>query len=196
MTEIRLYRPEDERGWLECRVLAFLNTAYFDNVYKEKEVYENPSLELVAEEDGKIIGLLDIECETKPGQFCANQDQRSGMIWHMAVHPNHGRKGIATLLLRYAEKILTEKGIRRLEAWTRDDQWVQNWYRKNGFQAADSYLHVYMEGNEMNGMIESKSSKLFPVTTFAHYTGEEREEMKKRFKRVHECFMFEKRLTT
>lgn len=45
---IREYGPEDELGWVRCRVLSFLNTAYFDNVLKEKEKYINPAIELVA----------------------------------------------------------------------------------------------------------------------------------------------------
>ena len=45
---IRKYTEKDEQSWLRCRVLSFLNTAYFDNVLKEKETYENPAIELVA----------------------------------------------------------------------------------------------------------------------------------------------------
>ena len=61
--KIRSYRPEDEEGWVRCRVLAFLHTAYFDNVLQQKERYDNPSIELVAEVDGQIVGLIDIELE-------------------------------------------------------------------------------------------------------------------------------------
>jgi hypothetical protein len=46
---IRNYKKEDEQGWLRCRVLAFLNTAYYDNVLNKKEVYERPSIELVVD---------------------------------------------------------------------------------------------------------------------------------------------------
>lgn len=46
--EIRDYQKEDQTSWLRCRVLAFLDTAYYDVVAKEKEVYQYPSIELVA----------------------------------------------------------------------------------------------------------------------------------------------------
>lgn len=62
---IRDYQNDDEQGWLRCRVLAFLNTAYYDNVLNKKEVYKNPSIELVAEIDGKIVGLIDVEYEKR-----------------------------------------------------------------------------------------------------------------------------------
>ena len=53
---IRPYVDADERGWLECRVLAFLDSAYYDAVEREKEHYERPSVELVAEVDGRSSG--------------------------------------------------------------------------------------------------------------------------------------------
>ena len=63
---IRHYTENDEQGWLRCRVLSFLNTAYFDNVLKEKEVYKNPAIELVAIIDDQVVGLIDIEYEVEP----------------------------------------------------------------------------------------------------------------------------------
>ena len=64
---VRPYTDADERAWLECRVLAFLDSAYFDAVEREKEHYVRPSVELVAEVDGAIVGLIDVECEEEPG---------------------------------------------------------------------------------------------------------------------------------
>ena len=60
---IREYKDTDEIGWVRCRVLSFLHTAYFDNVLNKKEIYENPSIELVAELNGQIVGLIDVEYE-------------------------------------------------------------------------------------------------------------------------------------
>ncbi|OOP68088.1 GNAT family N-acetyltransferase, partial [Heyndrickxia oleronia] len=56
--EIREYHSNDEVGWLRCRALSFLHTAYYDNVLREKEHYKNPSIELIAIEDGIVVGLL------------------------------------------------------------------------------------------------------------------------------------------
>ena len=40
-------RPEDGRSWVRCRVLTFLDTAYFDDVqHRRKERYERPTVEL------------------------------------------------------------------------------------------------------------------------------------------------------
>ncbi|MGX9933645.1 GNAT family N-acetyltransferase, partial [Virgibacillus salarius] len=130
---IRTYEDNDEKGWLRCRVLSFLDTAYFDDVRREKENYAHPSVELVAEEGNQIIGIMDIECEQKPNTICSNENIISGMIWHIAVHPDFQRKGVATALLDKAIKYLRDMGIRRIEAWTRDDRWVNSWYESNHF---------------------------------------------------------------
>lgn len=89
---IREYRPEDEEGWLRCRVLAFLHSAYYDNVLREKERYRYPAIELVAELDGTIVGLIDLECEA-PGTVCSDRPGLAAMIWHLAVHPDCRGRG-------------------------------------------------------------------------------------------------------
>ncbi|HHY09908.1 MAG TPA: GNAT family N-acetyltransferase [Firmicutes bacterium] len=188
---IREYRAEDEEGWVCCRVLSFLDTAYFDNVYRKKERYENPSVELVAESGGKIVGLLDVEYESQPGQVCYLNSGVGAVIWHLAVLPEFRRRGIATSLLNEAVLRLKEQGVMRLEAWTRDDKWVIDWYKKRGFYKKASYLHVYAEGMECDDLAAAKLPKLFLCNCYGHYVGENKEDILKRFKRVHECRLYE-----
>ena len=193
---IRQYQAEDEIGWVRCRVLSFLDTAYFDNVFQKKEVYENPAIELVAVENGQIVGLIDIEYEIRERTVCSRGAGLGGMIWHIAIHPDFRRKGIATKLLKEAEKLAACKGLNRLEAWTRDDEWVNKWYVNSGFMNVESYLHVFVEGDsEVNSAIKSELSNLFPIQAFAHYVGEDNEQIKEKFKRVHECNCYEKMLS-
>jgi ribosomal protein S18 acetylase RimI-like enzyme len=101
---VRTYRPGDEEGWLRCRVLSILGSAYFDDVRQEKERYDGPALEPVADRAGEIVGLIDVECETGPGTVCSDRPGLGGMIWHVAVHPDHQRRGIATALLEEAKR--------------------------------------------------------------------------------------------
>jgi len=192
--EIRDYQVTDEIGWVRCRVLSFLNTAYFDNVLQKKETYAQPAIELVAIADQQVIGLLDIEYEVRPHTVCSRGEGLGGMIWHIAVHPDHQRKGVAHQLLQEAEKRAQEKKLNRLEAWTRDDQWVNNWYINNQFSIVDSYLQVFMDSEELKHAVTADIPELYPVQAFAHYVGKEREKIKERFARVHECFCFEKKL--
>lgn len=191
--EIRAYQENDEISWVRCRVLSFLDTAYFDNVLKEKEKYDNPAIELVAIEDDQVVGFLDVEYELEERTVCSRGEGLGGMIWHIAVHPDYRRKGIAGQLLYEAERIAKEKGLNRLEAWTRDDDWVNQWYQKNGFLNVESYLHVYLEGrDEMKDALKSEVPGFYPVHAFAHYVGEDMDVIRKRFKRVHECICYEK----
>ncbi len=188
---IREYRDTDNLQWVRCRVLSFLDSAYFDNVLREKERYENPSIELVAEDDGRIVGLIDLEYEKEKGTVCSNRNGLGGMIWHLAVLPEYRGKGIAAMLLDKVKEKAREAGIERLEAWTRDDKWVNEWYKKRGFKWIESYLHVYAEGNECDIITDSKIEKLHICSCFSHYVGEDKDEIKRRFKRVHECNLYE-----
>jgi ribosomal protein S18 acetylase RimI-like enzyme len=192
---VRPYRDEDERGWVVCRVLSFLDTAFYDDVRREKEHYERPAIELVAEVAGEIVGLVDVECELEPGTVCEDRPGLGGMIWHLAVHPDRQRRGIASALLREAERRAREHGLVRLEAWTRDDVAARSWYEAQGFERVYSYLHVYVELDEgLRELFPITPDGLMPVKVFAHYFGDELDEIRKRFARVHEDVLYELRL--
>jgi len=191
---IRPYRDEDERGWLVCRVLSFLDSAFFDDVRQTKEHYEHYAIELVADRGGEIIGLIDAECEELPGTVCEERSGIGGMIWHLAVHPEHQRQGVATKLLREAERLAKARGVVRFEAWTRDDPGTRAWYESMGFELVYSYLHVYVELDEgLRDLFPITSDHLRPVKVFAHYVGDDRDGMRSRFSRVHDDALYELR---
>ncbi|MEM5003157.1 GNAT family N-acetyltransferase [Priestia megaterium] len=191
---IRDYKEMDETGWVRCRVLSFLDTAYFDNVLRVKEKYKNPAVELVAVENEQVIGLIDVECESQKGTVCSTlENGLGGMIWHIAVHPDFRRKGIAYQLLCEAENRVKKLGVNYLETWTRDDDWVNNWYLKNSFKAKSSYFHVFLESSkEIRKTINSSVQDLHPVQVFAHYTGAEQKIIIGEYERVHECYCYQK----
>lgn len=185
---IRAYQHSDETGWLRCRVLSFLDTAYYDNVLTEKEEYTHPVIELVAIIDDQVVGLLDIEYEENEKTVCTIGAGRGGMIWHIAVHPDYRRRGIAQELLREAENQARQLGLAYLEAWTRDDEWVNAWYEQNEFKKKDSYLHVYAESREeVDQWLGETLSEDRPVSLFAHYIGENKDHIMKMYNRVYEC---------
>lgn len=66
------------------------------------------SVELVAEEDVIIIGLSDIELERNKEAVCSDPETLSGMVWHLAAHPDYRRRGVASaswlIAHRFAEK--------------------------------------------------------------------------------------------
>ena len=192
---IRPYEDADEQGWLDCRVLAFLDSARTTTPWSaQKEHYDRPSIELVAEVDGRIVGLIDVELEEEPGTVCEDRPGLGGMIWHVAVLREFRRQAIASRLLAAAESAARARGIERFEAWTRDDPWVQEWYESQGFVQIRSYLHVYVHGrSETDGVIGSELDGLKPVHVFAHYSGDDRDSIRARFERVHDCVCYERR---
>ena len=176
-----------------CRVLSFLGSAYFDDVRTSKEHYEHDAIELVAEEDGEIVGLIDVECEAKAGTICEQRPDLGGMIWHLAVHPDHQRRGVATGLLLRAESEARDRGLSRLEAWTRDDPGTRAWYEARGFEHVQSYAHVYVDLDERARELFPASDGIRPVRVFAHALADPRE-LRARFRRVHEAVLYERRL--
>jgi GNAT superfamily N-acetyltransferase len=191
---VRPYRDEDERGWVVCRVLSFLDTAFFDDVRRSKERYERSAIELVAERDGEIVGLIDVECEDEPRTICEDRPGLGGMIWHLAVHPDHQRRGVGTALVREAEGRARDHGLTRFEAWTRDDPATRAWYESRGFELVYGYLHVYVGLDEgLRDLFPVTDDGIRPVQLFAHYVGDDREAMRRRFARVHEDVLYELR---
>ena len=191
--DVRDYGDADEQGWLRCRALGFLDTAFYDDVRQQKEHYAGPAVELVAVADDQIVGLLDLELEPAPGALW-DTGARGGVIWHVAVHPDHRRRGIGTALVERALERAREAGLEIVQAWTRDDEWVHAWYESCGFRKRYTYLHVYLQPEEAREEVTLKTEGLKPVLAFAHYTGDDPDALRGRFARTHDDVLFEREL--
>jgi len=66
----------------------------------EREIKRSSTFFRVAEVDGRIIGTV-----------LATHDGRKGWINRLAVHPDFQGRGIGRMLLRLAERFLTQAGI-------------------------------------------------------------------------------------
>lgn len=151
---IRDYKEEDETGWVRCRVISFLDCSYYDDIKKEKETYENPSICLVAEENGIIVGIIDAEYERAIGEVCYLKGDLGATIWHLGVLPEYRSEGVATKLFEAMKDRLIKKGIKRIEVWTQDDIAANKWYEKQGFQQKEAYLNAYVRGTCKDELIK------------------------------------------
>lgn len=178
-TELREYEPGDEQSWLRCRVLSFLGTAYFDDVLTAKPEYEN-AIEIVAVDGNSVAGVIDVVV-----------DGEAATIETIAVAPDWFRQGVGSALLEEAKRRLP-KTVRTLDAWTRDDERANAWYRGAGFNETFRYLHVYASssaeaaaaiGRAMHGMILVKG--------FFHASIDREALLRETFSRVHVCRRYE-----
>jgi ribosomal protein S18 acetylase RimI-like enzyme len=162
-------------------VLAFLQTGYYDDVATEKPAMER-GVELVALDGDDVVGLLDVSL-----------DGPAATIESVAVLPDRCREGIGTALLGRALADLRGRGVRRLEAWTREDEPANRWYRRSGFHEAQRYLHVYANGGDEVGRAVTAEPGLVPVHAFLHLLDLDREaEMREAFGRVYLCRCYER----
>ncbi len=165
---IRPYNLSDEESWLKCRLVSFHDSAYYDDVYTKKPIFDNLSLELVAERNGEIIGILDVEKDNKDGSICYCKSGIGAMIWTIAVLPKYRRFGIARTFVLKAKDWAQSKDIDFIEAWTRDDKWVLDWYESMGFSRFHSYWHIYFKGANAKSLFECNDKDIAPQSVFAH----------------------------
>lgn len=177
--QIRAYQASDEPSWLRCRVLSFLDTCYYDDVWtaKHDERAEGAGsvVELVAVDEGEVVGILDVAVR---GDLAT--------IENVCVLPAYRGSGLATRLLREACARLAGSGARTLDAWTREDQAALAWYAACGFAEEFTYLHVYTEYGGGARMV-GKHPPYSPVVVFAHARREHEEQARAEYGRVYVC---------
>jgi GNAT superfamily N-acetyltransferase len=177
-TPVRTYADHDESGWLRCRVLSFLGTAYFDDVATSRPRYDEPSVELVSVLDGAVVGVLDL---TLPDDAA-----EAATVETVAVHPDHQGAGIGTALL--TEAVRRAQGrCAEVEAWTRDDAGTLAWYRSRGFTEDSHYLHVHVDHDEEVTPEGDRLDGMRLVKGFFHSDLDREAELRRRFRRVHVC---------
>jgi len=170
---IRPYEPRDEAEWLQCRLLSFFDTDYYDDVKIAKTPLPSGSIQLVAEQEGRVVGLIDVEL----GVDLATIDS-------IAVLPDAWRHGIGRALLDRAIGLLPGH-VRLLDAWTRESPAANAWYRHSGFVEEQVYLHVFRgEGDPEFAGPAGLSS---PVIAFMHAPLELEVELRATYARVYRC---------
>ncbi|MCC7129781.1 MAG: GNAT family N-acetyltransferase [Anaerolineae bacterium] len=98
----------------------------------QKKLQRDPDLFLLAEYQGEVIGSV-------LGGF----DGRRGMMYHLAVTPEHRERGVATLLVEELERRLRLKGcIRYYLMVTKANLTAIQYYEKRGWELMDLYTYA------------------------------------------------------
>lgn len=200
---IRDYRDEDEASWLRCRVLSFLGSAYYDDVVTRRTAFAGEAIRLVAVRrrgsPEEVVGVMDVELwDDEAGDKDLGDDNpgdkdpagalvRRATIDTVAVHPDHERRGIAGSLLAEALRRLAGSGAVSLDAWTREDEAANGWYRQHDFTEQTAYLHVYKGPADPDEGFTTPTGLSAPVTAFCHARLGDEVELRRRFTRVHVC---------
>lgn len=179
---LRPYAPDDEAGWLRCRLLSFFATCYYDDVHTSRGVFELPSVQLVAavgdQIAGQIVGLVDVEI-----------DGAAATIDCIAVHPDYQRAGIGARLLEAAFEVLPDT-VTTLDAWTREDEGALAWYARHGFTERFRYLHVYKGYAEGTAEFVAPAPLRPPTIAFCHAGIGHEAELRASYARVYVCRQF------
>lgn len=171
---IRDYRDQDEASWLRCRVLAFLSSAYYDDVKSERTRFDGEAIRLVAVH-AKPAGM------TTPGA-----DEVVGIIDVELFS--------AGALLEEALERLRGTGTTTLDAWTREDEAANDWYRKHHFAEQFAYLHVHKAWDDPDEGFTSPEGLSAPVTAFLHGRLEDEEALRRQFRRAYRCRQYLRRI--
>jgi ribosomal protein S18 acetylase RimI-like enzyme len=174
---VRPYRPSDELGWLRCRVLAFLDTQYYDDVAPRRTDLPESAISLVAvTRSNDVVGILVVVV-----------DGRAATIDTIATHPDHRGVGIATALFDATLSRLEHDEVTEVDAWTREDVAANRWYRRIGFSESHRYLHIYLGDGDDDTGFTTPDGLSSPVSAFVHGRIEDEARMRARFRRVYVC---------
>ena len=116
--------------WLSCKGMG-LNDVDDSKEGIARFLKRNPETCLVAEENGRIVGVI-----------MAGNDGRRGYIYHTAVAPEQRHKGIATALVDAAAAALKALGINKiaLVVFERNADGNAFW-EKMGFTSRDDLVY-------------------------------------------------------
>ncbi|MHA1595303.1 MAG: ribosomal protein S18-alanine N-acetyltransferase [Candidatus Baldrarchaeia archaeon] len=107
-----------------------------------------PKAFLIAEKDGEVVGY--IMCRVEYGlSNMGIKLTRKGHVVSIAVMPGHRRKGIATALLRAAEKALKEYGAKEMMLEVRvSNTPAISLYKKLGYKEVKVLKRYYSDGED------------------------------------------------
>ena len=151
---IREYKSEDAAEWMRVHAIIMSISHAWNYTIQERPVYERPSTCLVAEAEGKIIGLTDIEYDTFPGEICYQKDTCGGYVLEFGRLPEYAGHRIGEKLLEASVEYAKQKGIHRLEYWTQDRAAARYYRRLDMPEIGRHYRFRMKPTEEINDLLK------------------------------------------
>lgn len=135
LSKVRRLQLIDE-GTAPCNIDAELN-AYF-----EKQLESENFLQLIAEEDGRLVSTAAIIYYDFPPSF-TNTAGKTGYIANVYTAPEYRGRGFAKELVEMLIDEAKKKEIKKL--WLFASKWGEALYKKFGFMQQGSYMEFMLE---------------------------------------------------
>lgn len=133
---IREYEKSDEYAWLICRLEAFIDSSYFDDVKTRVEVYKGETISLVAECGGRLVGFVEAEIDSDSLQ--KSYEGRGAVLWNLGVIKAYRNLHIASMLWKELLHRLKCAKVAYCEVWTQQDEPANGFYQNAGFSLVPS----------------------------------------------------------
>ena len=79
--------------------------------------------------------LVMVDDETVIASVMVGHDGHRGIVYYVATHPDHQRKGLGAAAMRAAEGWLTQRGVWKLNLLVRaENEAVRSFYEKLGYE--------------------------------------------------------------
>lgn len=194
---IREYTAADEIAWVRCRVISFLDSSYWNDVKREKERYPHPSISLVADDGGMIVGLIDAELDSE--DLTVRDHGRGAVVWHMAVLPEYRRFGVGMALWKEMEKRLMRMGVTHCELWTQEDTAANQFYQHMGLRLCPehTWLRCYADAKHRTLLVDrDRLGSIYGVEELVFGARpEDRERLRRFCHRIDEVRLYTKELS-
>ncbi len=132
---IRSYQKSDELHWLDVHASVMVDSPAWWSVLHQKPQYKNDAIELVAVDDAKIVGFIDIEMNAKIDE----KDHPAGFVWEFGVHRDFRSQGIGKKLIEQAHNLMKEKFRIDKSIWYSQDETAQKYYEQIGMKQIDEH---------------------------------------------------------
>lgn len=141
---IRSYRNEDEAEWMRVHaIILSISHAWNYSIQERPDYAAYPSTRLVAEFDGKLVGLTDVKYDREAGELCFRKDSPGGYVLEFGRLPEFSGLGIGEKLIAASREDAQRLGYQRLEYWTQDRK-AQRFYRRFGMQEIGRHYRFRM----------------------------------------------------